>query len=803
MEINGKKICRENLTKTNIQKGLHYLIDKAFQDKNDKNVKKPETLSERNERVLKRSRDKLSDQAVKDISILTKSECCGCSACYNICPVGAIEMKPDSEGFLYPIIDRTKCINCGKCKKACPSLNVQYHNNKDPKCYAMMAKDEIRKVSASGGMFTILANAVLEKGGVICGAAYNDDLSVSHIMINSADDMYKLRSSKYVQSDCNIIYKKVYECLKKKQLVLFSGCPCQIAGLYAYLGGDDENLWTVDLICHGVPSPKVFRKYLKEMYIDKGKEIKKIDFRDKDVFTWSTEMNVYFQDGTRHVERCSKDPYYRAFLPCLSMRPACPECKYTTLPRQADISIGDFWGVGKYEPQLNDQKGTSLVLVNSKKGEEIFQEVQKNIPVLKEMDINTARPRNYTIDHPFRKHPHRDRFFKLIDKYSFDKAVQYGLTNHYDIGLIGLWFGENYGSMVTYFALHHILDKLELTVLFVNNPLGKGGTVDEKGPRKFAMEYADISVQRGLGQLKELNEYCDTFIVGSDQLWNYALSKRYGQMYFLSFVDDDKKKIAYGTSFGKNRYTGPEGQRVLTAENLQRFDAISVREPFGVNLCKDLFGVDAVKVLDPVFLCAQEEYDRLADESECVKKEDYILAYILDPTEEKRNALRYIAKKIGKKVKVILDFPEHAREANINRLSLQEEDENIEILEKIDIKEWIWHFKHSDFVATDSFHGTCFSIIFKKDFVAFANERRGSERVQTLLQPMGIADRLLFEYNQSIPDEFLDNPIDYEKVYASMEGEKRFSMEWLKEAIFSPKKSKGFRVYDVESEATR
>lgn len=799
MEIYGKKICRANLTRTNIRKGLHYLVDQILDPGKNSGDKKRESLQERNQRVLSSSHAKRDDQTVKDIRILEKSECCGCSACFNACPVGAIAMEADSEGFLYPVVDDEKCIHCGKCKKACPSLNVSYKNDRNPACYAMMAQDEVRKVSASGGMFTILADAVFEKGGVVCGAAYDSDWTVRHILISDPGEMYRLRSSKYVQSDCGEIYREVKDQLKKKRPVLFSGCPCQIAGLYSYLGGDDENLWTVDLICHGVPSPKVFRKYLQEEYLDKGKTIEKIDFRDKDVFGWSTEMNVYFQDGSRHVERCGKDPYYRAFLPCLSMRPACPQCKYTTLPRQADISIGDFWGIGKYEPELNDQKGTSLVLVNSEKGRKIFEEQKDRLKALKEMDINTARPRNYTIDHPFRKHPHRDRFFKLIDKYPFEKAVQYGLTNHYDVGMIGLWFGENYGSMATYFALHHILEAMGLTVLFINNPLGRPDEIKEKSPRKFAMEYADISAPRGLGQLKDLNAYCDTFIVGSDQLWNYGLSRRYGQMYFLSFADDDKKKIAYGTSFGKNRYTGPEGQRVLTAQNLQRFDAISVREPFGVDLCRDLFGVDAVKVMDPVFLCDPAAYDRLAEESGCRKQEEYILAYILDPTEEKRDALRDIARKQGKKVKVILDFPEHLWEKNKERLALQEQDSNMEILSTPDIKEWIWYVKNSAFVATDSFHGVCFSVIYKKNFVTFANVNRGSERVATLLEPLGLDNRLFFQYGNGIPQELLETDIDYEKVYRLMEEEKKYSLGWLRDAIFAPKEAASCRTYTLKS----
>ena len=191
------------------------------------------------------------------------TECTGCGACYNKCPKDAIRMEYDTEGFLFPIIDENKCVNCGLCLQSCAVRNSQYKNEKEPECYAMWASDEIRAVSSSGGMFTILANYILEQDGYVCGAAYTEGYTaVEHIIIHEKDDLTKLRGSKYVQSNTKRVYREIQQLLDENNLVLFTGCPCQVAGLYAYLGKYYDKLYTADLVCHGVPSPKFMKSLL-------------------------------------------------------------------------------------------------------------------------------------------------------------------------------------------------------------------------------------------------------------------------------------------------------------------------------------------------------------------------------------------------------------------------------------------------------------------------------------------------------------------------------------------------------------
>lgn len=219
------------------------------------------------------------------ISIDDKSRCCGCSACMNICPNNAIKMKIDNKGFKYPIVDDEKCVNCGLCDKVCP-YNNEYTKkeiyNKSVAYGGWNNNDEIRKNSTSGGIFSAISKYVLDNNGLICGAIYDDNLKVIHEIVDNIENLKKINGSKYVQSDMKDNFKKIKKYLEDGKLVLFSGTPCQVSGLNSFLGKEYENLYTCDIVCHGVPSPKVFEKYKKELEKAKNSEIININFRDKE-----------------------------------------------------------------------------------------------------------------------------------------------------------------------------------------------------------------------------------------------------------------------------------------------------------------------------------------------------------------------------------------------------------------------------------------------------------------------------------------------------------------------------------------
>ena len=360
--------------------------------------------------------------------------CSGCSACFNICPSNAIRMFPNKQGFLYPEIIRNVCINCQLCKRVCPIINDTKAENSIDVAYACYTKNEyIRLKSSSGGIFTELSQIILEKGGVVFGVAFSDDFkSVKHIGVDNIDDLEKLRGSKYVQSDIGDTYKQAEEFLKCGRFVLFTGTPCQIAGLKKYLGRDYDNLLTQDIICHGVPSPLVWNRYLDYQCDRHGTELdttKKPDFRCKDKGWTDYSLKLHFKDGSIYNKLFSQDLYMRAFLENICLRPSCYACKSKSYNRNSDITIADFWGIKEIDDSMYDNKGTSLVFVNTKKGENIISSLKDKITIAEE-NIEEALRYNWVAYKSVELNKHRKIFMKLIRKRSFDKAYDIALKKN-------------------------------------------------------------------------------------------------------------------------------------------------------------------------------------------------------------------------------------------------------------------------------------------------------------------------------------------------------------------------------------
>lgn len=348
--------------------------------------------------------------------------CSGCGACASVCPKDAIKMEENTEGFFEPVIDKNICVECGLCIKKCTDLNPQYKNVISPKCYAVMANDDVRNVSSSGGMFTLAAEYVLGKGGYVCGAVYKEDFSVEHIIVNNIEELEKLRGSKYMQSNTDGVFRKIKALLNDDKYVLFTGMPCQTAGLYSYLGKDYEKLYTVELLCHGITSHKVFEKFHKDVL--GNEKLSRLEFKEKKPWGWCAGINAYFADGSKYSVRSDKDPFFRAYLNSVSKNRTCPECKYNRLPRQADLTIGDFWGINKYDVDLNDGKGTSVVLVNSRKGREFFDQLVPKMKKCKEETLDSAIKGNPVIVRPYKLHKNRETFFKCLDSIDFSELTE-------------------------------------------------------------------------------------------------------------------------------------------------------------------------------------------------------------------------------------------------------------------------------------------------------------------------------------------------------------------------------------------
>ena len=366
------------------------------------------------------------------IEKLDKLECCGCYSCSQKCPKSAIEMKANEEGFFYPEINKEKCINCGLCEKVCPQLkDVKKANEGYPKAYAMRNKnDEELKGSSSGGIFSIIANYVLENNGVVFGAAYDENLNVNHIKVENKIDLQKLRSSKYVQSNINDSYKETEIELKKGKKVLFSGTPCQIAGLNSYLMKDYENLITCDLVCHGVPSQKLFEKYLEYLSKKFKSKVIKYNFRSKEKKGWGLLTKVETEDGKIRFIEPDFDPYYSNFLRSTIYRENCYSCHYTNYNRVADITLADYWGINGIHPEFYSEQGNSLILINNKKASELLELFKDKIDILL-TEIDKAANRNKNLIQPSKRSEMRDNIYNGISELDSSKYIKKNLKIKY------------------------------------------------------------------------------------------------------------------------------------------------------------------------------------------------------------------------------------------------------------------------------------------------------------------------------------------------------------------------------------
>lgn len=305
-----------------------------------------------------------------------KNNCCGCTACKYICPADAIEMMPDREGFLYPEINQELCIDCGLCRKVCAFQNGydRSDNIQFPGVYAVKHKNEdVRISSTSGGAFTAISDHILENGGVVFGVAFDDNMNVMHMAAKSKSERNKFKGSKYVQSNLNDVYKKTAQLITEGVQVLFTGTPCQTAGLKHFLAKmDTKNLVLCDIVCHGVPSPLMWREHIKHIQKKRNSKVASYYCRHK-VNGWHTHTEVIiFENGKKEYKSVLSQIHKRLFYSNNILRPACYNCRYTNFERPSDITIADFWGIEKIMPEIDDNKGVSLVLVNTEKGKQIF-----------------------------------------------------------------------------------------------------------------------------------------------------------------------------------------------------------------------------------------------------------------------------------------------------------------------------------------------------------------------------------------------------------------------------------------------
>ena len=364
------------------------------------------------------------------INITDKEQCCGCNACGDICPKQTISFLCDNEGFWYPQVDKSKCVECGLCEKVCPILNMDKVKSAEkldpPKVVGGYHKNiAIRFDSTSGGVFSALANAMYKDGGYVSGAIQNEDLTVCNFISNDKHDLAKLRSSKYVQSSAIGLYKKIETLLKNGEKVLACGSPCQMGALRSYLRKEYDNLIIVDFLCRATNSPKAYRKYMEMLESQYGGKVVYVKAKNKDHGWHSLARKVVFDNGKEYYGEGHDDHYRRGYHWNMYERPSCYDCKFKEIPRNSDITLGDFWGIEKVAPDLEQNLGTSMVMLNTPKGEKFFEKIR-----------NKLECRNFTLEdilygnrpallEPI-KYPNIDRkaMFEDMDKMPFDEVAK-------------------------------------------------------------------------------------------------------------------------------------------------------------------------------------------------------------------------------------------------------------------------------------------------------------------------------------------------------------------------------------------
>lgn len=366
------------------------------------------------------------------IHIEKKENCSGCGACAEICPKQCIMMSIDNEGFKYPQVDTSKCINCGLCTRICPELN--HLDTSEPiKIIGLKNKNnQTAYKSSSAGVAKELSEYIIKNEGFVVGAAYNKDFSVSHRIVSTIEKLEVLSGSKYQQSDINHVYTEIKNLLNKGKRVLFIGTPCQVSGLKHFLRKKYQNLFTCDLICHGVPSPKVFHSYLCFIESKYKRKIANINMRDKTNGWDKPGIRIYFTDGFSIYKNKETNLFNCIYSVHYATRPSCHKCLYANMKREGDITIGDFWGIEKIHPDFYDRNGVSLVLINNKKGEALIKNVIDKFDTFSSNKEECIQP---NLAHPAPISPVRKKFFEDFNKLNFEdiaqKYLDYGSINLY------------------------------------------------------------------------------------------------------------------------------------------------------------------------------------------------------------------------------------------------------------------------------------------------------------------------------------------------------------------------------------
>lgn len=715
------------------------------------------------------------------MSLADRKICTSCMSCYCSCPNNAIQIITDNKGFYYPEIDETKCTHCSICEKVCPITNYKNLLNSEIKeIYAANNKNvSSRMISSSGGIFSVLANYIITKGGYVAGVILDENLIAKHIVSNNPEDIIKMQGSKYVQSYVGDCYKTIKEHLENDKPVLFTGTPCQVAGLKSYLNKDYERLLTIDVICTCVNPAYLTKEVAKSMIDDDEQyQITNVKFRDKITgwggkpggeFAFSVEWND--KDGTPHkyYEQLFFNTFFNGFLNHLWMKDSCEACVYSSSDRPSDITLGDFWGIDFCDKSLNDNKGLSFTLLNTLKGKEFFKNIKQELNVCKEIDYTWAINTQPAINGVgYKKHYNTDKYFQYILKGSSPVELTKNLLGINKVGILTYDYSDNYGACLQTYALSEKIKELGFCPKIIRwsehykDTLG----IETNNFKYFRQNYLNRSdLCYTEDELKGEISDCSKIFIGGDQVFrNWRTNEELSILrYFGDFVEGNKTLASYAASFGINFFNGDTKLKAKISKLLKRFDKISVRENSGVNILKDTFNVDSIEVLDPVFLLRKEDYEKLTQNCDLYLPDNDYIAYL------------YLQDNFGLNP-VNRNLQESLQGENIINIATNEKGEYDSV------EQWIYYIKNSKFVITDSFHCVCFAIIFKKPFVAINRNFGGNDRILNLLKKINLDDRIKNSIDEILPVD-LSSEIDWGNVYSILNQKVKDAENYLLETL--------------------
>lgn len=718
------------------------------------------------------------------VDINNPEQCCGCSACSTVCSTHAISMLPDRLGFLYPVVDLNRCIDCGLCNKVCHFENRKAVEFKSLRPVAYAARN--RSLSAvmasrSGAVFAALAEHIIEHGGVVYGALFDSLFRVVHKGVKSCEECGKLYKSKYAQSNTIGIFNKVLEDLSDGCRVLFSGTPCQVAALKSVVRGRfSGQIIYVDIVCHGVASPKIWSDYIEYWERVIGEKVVGAEFRDKGRFGWHAHVeHLEFASG-KIYSQCFATLFYKHLI----LRPSCHVCPYASVERCGDITLADFWGWERSLSGVNsDDRGVSLILLSTTAGRRVLNEIAERLDIYP-VDIDSAMQPNLL--HPSPANPLASDFLKDYLSHGFEYvAKRYGGLSGYRfrVGIATFHFAHNYGAMLQAYALKSTIANCGYSARIIDYRLPEiYGNYDwpeyDRGVGVYRWlwsvgRYVKHSIcnrrwrrferfmKRFLVEGKRLrNENdvkysdIDALVFGSDQIWNRALTKEFVPLYFGYGAPFNVKRVAFAASNGDGRVKEYEWDEMLKL--LQGVNSISVRE---LALCQFLKkrGIEAIQLPDPIFLLDIEQWNSIASVPKC---SNYILVYSFAEHKNFVNEVEQIRSSMD-------DLPVIHITYNNRGLGILS---NYRVVHNAGPLEFLGFISKAKYVITNSFHGTAFALLYKKPLYISMPLQRG-ERIVSLLQSLGIE-----------PVSGYITP-DYESVYEKIIIYRKQALNFLRNSI--------------------